>query len=204
MKGENALHPGHKSVRLKGYDYSSSGLYFVTICTYQKRCVLGRITAARMVFSRLGQVAHEVWIGIPAHFAHVKLHALVIMPNHLHGIIEIGCQAGAQHAAPLPGLQLWQAAGRRVARGSLSTIVRSFKAAITTRARKELNWKGEIWQRNYFERILRDGQEFSDATRYISENVMMWEQDRENPKIEQALSFKINAARHSALELGKA
>ena len=203
MSEEDVLHPGHRSVRLKGYDYSSPGFYFFTVCTYQKRSFFGRIISTRMELNRLGQIAHEIWSGISVHFAQLKLHSFVIMPNHVHGIIEIGCQVGAQHAAPLPALQHAQAAVRRVASGSLSTIVRSFKAAITTRARKELDWKGEIWQRNYFERVLRDGQELSDASRYIAENVMMWEQDRENPKAKQTLSSNMNATRRSTQVLGK-
>jgi len=83
--------------------------------------------------------------------------------------------------------------------GSLGAIVRSFKAAVTLRARRELGWIGEIWQRNYFERVVRDGQEFSDASRYISENPTKWEWDRENPEAKRTkVDTKVNGAQHAA------
>jgi putative transposase len=100
MKGEDVLHPGHRSIRLRDHDYSSPGFYFVTICTHQKLNFFGRITSARMELNRLGQIALRSWMGIPVHFAHVKLHAFVIMPNHVHGIIEIGCQSGRSMLRP--------------------------------------------------------------------------------------------------------
>jgi REP element-mobilizing transposase RayT len=156
-----------------------------------------------MELNRLGQIALQSWIGIPEHFAHVNLHAFVTMPNHVHGIIEIGCQAGAQHAAPLQEVGFGEICRHRMAPGSLSSIVRSFKAAVTARARKELDWKGEVWQRNYFERTLRDGPEFSDASRYISENPMKSEQDRENPKSKQAVEPKVKGAQYTGPLLRK-
>ena len=179
---DEVLHPGHRSVRLKDYDYSAAGFFFVTICAYEKRCIFGRIVDGQMELTAVGRIGHESWIAIPSHFPSVSLHAFVIMPNHVHGIIEIGCQAGAQHAAPL---QRTDPKVPQVAPGSLVAIVRSFKAGVTLRARREQRWAEEIWQRNYFERVVRDGQELSDATRYIAENLMKWERDRENPLMKQ-------------------
>jgi putative transposase len=198
MRGEDVFHPGHRSVRLRDYDHSSPGFYFVTVCAHQKRSLFGRIISARPELSRLGQIAHETWVGIPMHFAHVNLHTFVIMPNHVHGIIEIGCQAGAQHAAPLQEHPSVEVCRHAVSRRSLSAIVRSFKAATTTGARIELNCKGEIWQRNYFDRLIRDGRELSDASRYIAENPMKWEWDRENPKMNQTGEGEMEPARLAA------
>jgi len=82
----------------------------------------------------------------------------------------------AQHAAPLQELR---EQGPSLVRGSLSVIIRSFKTEVTRRAHLELNWKGEIWQRNYFDRVIRDGQEFSDAERYIAGNPIRWQAQRE-------------------------
>jgi REP-associated tyrosine transposase len=203
MKDEDVLHPGHRSFRLRDHDYSSPGFYFVTICAHQRLCFFGRVISARMELNQLGQIALQSWMGIPEHFAHVNLHAFVTMPNHVHGIIEIGCQAGAQRAAPLQEVRSGEVCRHGVTPGSLSSIIRSFKAAVTARARKELDWKGDVWQRNYFERTLRDGQEFSDASRYISENPMKWEQDRENPKTKQAVESGVNGARRAAPLPGK-
>jgi putative transposase len=170
------LHPGHHSIRLKGYDYSSEGLYFVTICSYEKRCVFGRIVDAKAVLNATGLVLRECWIAIPLHFGRTRLHEFVIMPNHLHGIVEICGELGRSSAAPLRGN-----VGAVVTPGSLGAIVRSFKAAATKRVHEDLRSSGQVWQRNYFERVLRDGEEFSAATQYILENPARWEWDRENP-----------------------
>jgi putative transposase len=174
------LHPGHHSIRLKEYDYSAAGFYFVTICASERKCVLGDFHEGQIELSVLGETVRECWLAIPLHFAKVKLHEFVIMPNHLHGIVEI-VAVGAQHAAPLLGKDSDVRNPAFVKHGSLGATVRSFKAAVTRKARRELGWNGDVWQRNYFERVLRHGREIADAGRYIAENPMMWELDQENP-----------------------
>jgi putative transposase len=181
MKGEEELHPGRRPIRLQHYDYSAPGSYFVTICAHEKRCIFSQVLGAGTELSSLGRIPQECWFAIPMHFPQASLHAFVIMPNHLHGIIQIGCQAEAQHAGPLRETRLAEAR-QRVRPGSLSAIVRSFKAAATRQAREKLGCRAEIWQRNYFERVVRDGQEFADASAYIAENPMRWQWDRENPE----------------------
>ena len=163
------------ATRLKHRDYSTPSLYFVTICSDFKRCIFGAVESEKVQLSTLGRIAQESWMAIPSRFARVQLHAWMVMPNHVHGILEIlQALVVAQHAAPCT-----VAAGP--ASGSLSSIVRSFKAEVTRRGRAELNWDGEIWQHNYFDRIIRDGQEFSDATRYIAENPMRWQWQNKLP-----------------------
>ena len=164
------------SNRLENRDYSDPGFYFVTICANYKRCIFGSVLRRSVELTTIGRIAHESWLAIPSHFARVNLHGFGVMPNHFHGILEIADAGLAQHAVPLQERQ--PCAGLRPA--SLSVIVRSFKAEVTRRARLELGWKGEIWQRNYFDRVIRDGREFSDASRYIAENPLKWEWDREN------------------------
>jgi putative transposase len=170
------LHAGHHSIRLKGHDYAGGGFYFVTICTHEKRCIFGSIDSSVMQLTTVGQLVSECWWAIPEHFPRVRLYGFVLMPNHLHGIIEIGSQMGRSGAAPL------RAAQPRVVAGSLGAVVRSFKAAVAKRARQELRWDGKIWQGNYFERALRDGKEHADARRYIEENILNWKLDLENPE----------------------
>ena len=97
------------------------------------------------------------------------------MPNHLHGIVEICAKLGRSSAAPLRG-------NLAVPPGSLGAIVRSFKAAATKRVGEELRLRVPLWQRNYFEAVVRDGEESSNAVRYIEENPARWEWDRENPE----------------------
>jgi REP element-mobilizing transposase RayT len=90
-----------KSIRLHRYDYSQTGAYFVTIVTYQRKCIFGEIVKGEMVLNDFGRIARECWRDIPVHFDHVNLGAYVIMPNHVHGIVIINTDVvGAQHAAP--------------------------------------------------------------------------------------------------------
>lgn len=123
-----ALHPGQRSIRLAGYDYSSEGLYFITICSHQKRCVFGRIVEARALLSPAGLIIRGCWLAIPSHFARTRLHEFVIMPNHLHGIVKICAKPGRSSVADVQGVVASAQAG------SLGAIVRSFKAAATKRA----------------------------------------------------------------------
>ena len=175
--GGEVLHPGHRSIRLKGYDYASAGLYFVTICSHEKRCVFGRIVESQAVLSPIGLIIRECWVSIPSHFPKVRLHSFVIMPNHLHGIVEICAKLGRSSAAPLQGKLV-----AAVPPGSLGAIVRSFKSAAARQVHEELKSSESLWQRTYFEAIVHDGEEFSNAVRYIKENPARWEWDRENPE----------------------
>jgi REP element-mobilizing transposase RayT len=194
---DEKLHPGHHSIRLTHRDYRTPGIYFVTICTHQKKCIFGKIVSNTAWPSALGQIVHECWIAIPSHFAHVNLHAFVIMPNHVHGIIEIAGH-GAQHTAPLQRIGLGEDRKALVHAGFLAAVVRSFKAAVTRRARVESCYAEEIWQRNYFERVVRDGQEFADTCRYIGENVMKWDGDLENPNTQKSITPGLAGAQHAA------
>ena len=178
-------------MRLKDRDYSASGFYFVTICATQTRFIFGQINQKSVELTALGHIARETWIGIPLHFAQVNLHSFVVMPNHVHGIIEIASTGLAQRAAPL------QARQQGVQSGSLSAIVRSFKGEVTRRGREELHWRGRVWQPNYFDRVIRDGKEYSNACRYISENPLRWESDLENPNVAGARR-KEGLAQHAA------
>jgi putative transposase len=182
VESDDILHPGHHSIRAANYDYRSRGIYFVTICSYQRSCIFGRVVGHEVELFPLGCIVRKTWLAIPLHYPHVKLHENVVMPNHIHVLIEIGCRDGAQHAAPLGSAGIRAVRERRVLAGSLGAIVRSFKAAVTKFARTELRYSEEIWQRNYFERVVRDGKEYSETCRYIADDPLKWERDRENPE----------------------
>jgi putative transposase len=176
-EGYGILHPGHRSIRIKGLSYTQPGFYFLTICSEQRKNIFGKIIKGKVSPLPLGFIVQECWLGIPLHFALTKVHDFVVMPNHVHGIIEIVAELGCSSAAPLRP----KTPQRAVAAGSIGAMVRSFKAAVTKRARQELNFRSDIWQRNYFERILRDAEEIAKARRYIAENPQHWEIDKENP-----------------------
>jgi putative transposase len=178
MRSDETLHPGRKSLRLPFRDYSAPGTYFVTICAENNRCIFGQVEKACVQLTPLGEVVRECWVGIPVHYLNAKLHPFIVMPNHLHGLIELVPTTGKPRLEIRP--RAFDPSG--VPPGSLSAIVRSFKAIVTKRAHKEIRLTEEIWHRNYFERVVRDGEEFSNATRYIAENPQRWEWDTRNPQ----------------------
>ena len=179
MREEKKFH--RRSIRLRGADYSEPGAYFITICAAGHKSIFGKIDTGRVVLSPLGEIVRACWIEIPEHFARASAEQFVVMPNHLHGII--GLTVGARYIVPLDRTTRTPEKFQKPVKGSIPTIIRTFKAAVARRARKELGiGDDEIWQRNYFERVLRDGKECSDASRYIFENPQRWQWDKENPE----------------------
>ncbi len=178
-----------KSIRLKGYDYSQPSSYFITMCTKDRACILGEIIDGRMLLSEVGKIAERCWRDIPAHFRQTRVDAFQVMPNHLHGIIEIrapvgtpvgttGTPVGTRHVSQL-GF-----AGEKFGKprpGSLSTIVRSFKAAVTKEAReKGLFPDKPLWQSRFYDRIIRDDVGRFFVRQYIELNPLMWYLDSDN------------------------
>jgi REP element-mobilizing transposase RayT len=154
-----------------------------------------------MRLSPRGQIADEHWRAIPEHFSHGELGAYIVMPNHVHGIIVIhdradadaSARTGTQLRAPTWRAPTWLAPTWRAptdnaerfgkpVKGSIPTIIRSYKASVTRRIQRELNGldrPGPIWQRNYYERIIRDDEEYRRIHLYIEANVANWAKDRE-------------------------
>jgi REP element-mobilizing transposase RayT len=167
------------SIRLKGYDYSQEGAYYVTIVTWRRDFLFGEIVNQEMMLSKRGQIADACWREIPNHFPHVELGAYVIMPNHMHGIIFIkDGRRGAIYRAPTDDANI-EKFGEPV-KGSLPTIIRTYKAAVTRLIGRELNETG-IWQRNYYDHIIRDEKDLQNKTDYIEANPRLWDEDDENP-----------------------
>ena len=118
---KEGLHPGRKSIRQKNHDYAAAASYFVTICTDGKRFLFGTVLQGSVELTELGRIARENWVAMPSHFAIVNLHAFVVMPNHVHGIIEIGRlpSKGRSVAAPLTAQSRTSGEKRVVEKGVL-------------------------------------------------------------------------------------
>jgi putative transposase len=155
-------------------------MYFVTICATQRRCIFGQIHGNDIVLSRTGEIIRTCWIEIPRHFPNVKIETYVVMPNHLHGILTIDSKLpDANTQNKLTGAT--ELFGRPSPR-SIPTIIRSFKAAASKRVRESgLVISEYIWQRGYFEHVLRDTREYIEITNYILQNPARWAEDEENP-----------------------
>ena len=177
MKFDSQIH--HRcSIRLKDYDYSQNCAYFVTIVTRQRACLFGEIMGGELALNEIGKIMQEAWNEIPQHFPNVVLDAFVVMPNHIHGIIIIDApiyvsHVRARHASPLPP---WGPKPK-----SLSAIIGSFKSAVTNRINKMRETPATpFWQRNYYEHVIRDENDYEAIFNYIASNPINWDKDEEN------------------------
>ena len=148
--------PRRHRLRLAGFDYSQAGAYFVTICARNHQRLFGDIVDGQMRCNRTGGIVAACWDAIPHHFAHVTVDAFVVMPNHIHGVLLFMDLVGAGHAQPLP------------------VVVGSFKSAASRLI------GANIWQRNYWEHIIRSSRELDSIRDYIEDNPLRWLADPEN------------------------
>jgi putative transposase len=190
-----------KSIRMKGYDYSQAGLYFITICCHKHKFLFGNITSNHqkttgcqtpvMLLNDAGKIANNCWLEIPQHFPNVILHEYIIMPNHVHGIIELTPQKtttgtenypartdflvsdfgandiGANNHSPL----------FRSPSKTIGSIVRGYKIGVTKWFRQNTAVKN-VWQRNYYDNIIFNQQAYQRISEYIVNNPAKWVVDK--------------------------
>ena len=173
-----------RSIRLKGYDYTQPGVYFITICTQNRLCLFGEVVDGEMVLNELGEIVRNEWLKTAQLRSRVVLDEFVIMPNHMHGIIILidsngrGTLQRAPTAQRAPTIEQF---GKPTS-DSIPTIVRLFKSATTHRINALRGTPGlPVWQRNYYEHIVRNEQSLNRIRQYIAENPLLWHLDRENP-----------------------
>jgi len=168
-----------RSIRLKGYDYSQPGAYFITICIQQRECLLGEITGEDMQLNDAGRMVERWWVELTNKFPAAEIDEYIVMPNHFHGIVVIiGDPSGIPPDTPLN-------------RPTLADTMDWFKTMTTNeyiRGVKECGWPpfwGRFWQRGYYDHIIRDEDELNRVRQYIILNPARWAQDRQNPIVEQ-------------------
>ena len=205
-----------RSIRLKEYDYSREGMYFVTVRTKGGECVFGDITSNKMKLSSIGEIVRSTWLEIPNHFTRVSLDLFQVMPNHLHGILIFAPSVRAIHESPIretpPGespirerrrneekrilrkdvqlnVHTSTPFSRNVdakmssispGRGTLSVIVRTYKAAVTTICR-EKGFRDFAWHPRFYEHVVRDGKDLDRIRKYILDNPKNWANDENFP-----------------------
>ena len=200
------------SIRLQNYDYTQIGFYFITICVQNKACIFGNIKSNKMLLSDIGELVKHRWLDIPHHFSNVLLHEYVVMPNHIHGIIEIcrdtACRVRVNNiykneytdtACRVPTVEQFGISEKQTdmsekqtdtacrvptveqfgkpVNGSIPTIIRSYKSAVTKQLHKD-GFIGQIWQRNFYEHIIRNENDYQNITKYIINNPINWEKDK--------------------------
>ncbi len=225
-----------RSIRLKGYDYSQAGLYFITICVQNRKCLFGEIANGEMILNDAGIMVENEWLKLPERFNNIQLHEYVVMPNHFHAILEIvgatlvvaplvvapdhdtapnhdidqqpqGQQEGQpQGIAPTENKKKGNHEGnekgnheglprREIEKGQLQGIaptknktigdmLGAFQSIVTVeyiRGVKTLGWQpfnGKLWQRNYWEHIIRNEQSYQNISNYIINNPKKWDEDK--------------------------
>ena len=184
-----------RSIRLQGYDYASAGAYYVTIVAWQRECLFGEVINKEMQLNKVGKIVEWEWLELPKRLSYISLGARMVMPNHLHGILFIHENVGATRQGqsmsqpkeqPLQIMIPEGIDGSPLPRGSkpaaLGAIMAQFKSCVTKRIWKFPEFKETpIWQRNYYEHIIRNQTDLQNKTDYIEANPLLWDEDDENP-----------------------
>lgn len=197
-----------RSIRLKGYDYSQAGAYFITICCHDRVCLFGDIVEDQMVWNDAGQMIEAQWSALTERFTNIELHEFIVMLNHFHGILQIAGTLPGRHdnknvGPPLVGaLPVGDNTGNETETGqpqntgqpqgiaptpankTLGNMVDAFKSITTVeyiRGIKNSGWNpfnGKLWQRNYHDHIIRNEQSYQTIASYIVNNPAKWNEDR--------------------------
>lgn len=189
------IHHQRQSIRLQEYDYAQPGTYFVTIVSYRRRNLFGQIINGEMILSQVGEIVKQTWRDIPNHFPNTSIEIFIVMPNHIHGIINIieNRPVGATHESPLPDsppveslqpeplprpLPESQIKSTTLKPQTLGVIVGLFKSTASKRIHQSglLNHQ-RIWQRNYYDHIIRNEEDLQQIIAYIQSNPISWEAD---------------------------
>ena len=175
--------PGRRSIRLRGFDYASNAVYFVTLCSSDRRCLFGDVVDGLMILNPIGQLIEREWLNSALIRVELDLHSFVVMPNHLHGLLTV-TPAESDRSAD-DGKDALRASGachaplRREPR-SLGSLVTGFKSATTRQFRLMTGETGSLWQRGFYEHVVRDERDFARIGGYIANNPANWALDQEN------------------------
>ncbi len=162
------------SIRLKGYDYSQPGLYFVTICVRGKMHLFGKIVNDKLELNVAGKMIETEWLRLQKKFTRIKLYEYVVMPNHFHAILKI---------QSITSTMVKSSDSKKITLGS---VIGAFKSTTTRKyinGVKNNNWESfdkKLWQRNYFEHIIRDKKSYYEISKYIIDNPKNWKYDELN------------------------
>lgn len=166
-----------ESIRRPNWDYSAPGIYFVTICTHERKMHFGMVVGSEVKLSTIGKSAEEQWKEIPRHFKNIVLDEFVVMPNHLHGIIKISGTWKPQAKRSVIKKTLLDVSPRS---GSLSHIIRCYKGGVTCWCKEQKI--AFAWQRGFYDRIVPGPKALEAIRKYIRDNPANWAKDTENPE----------------------
>jgi REP element-mobilizing transposase RayT len=194
MKDYNKQIHHRKSIRLKDYDYSSAGLYFITICCQDMVCRYGHVENGEMILNEFGQIANDEWIKLSDRFENFELDVFQIMPNHMHGIIKLNApvvsgftpdqssqnEPNAIESENIKHITIEKKTSNN--NPSISDIIGAYKSIVSNgcleiyKSRNQM--MGKLWQRNFYEHIIRDEKGYKNISNYIVNNPQKWEEDK--------------------------
>ena len=169
---------GRRSIRLKGYDYTQVGAYFVTVAVRGRSALFGEVVDGVVRLSGAGEMAREVWEGMPQRFSFVEMDAFVVMPDHVHGIVVIRGDGARALIGDARASGRADAAPTARALGDVVGAYKSLTTAAYIRGVHDAGWPpfhGRLWQRNFYERVVRDEYEMNELQAYIRDNPLRWE-----------------------------
>jgi len=183
-----------RSIRIPSYDYSQEGWYFVTICTQNRKYMFGEIVKNQMRLNNAGFMVKTWWQKVTNKFPSVQTDEYVVMPNHFHGIINIVGATLCGRPEPYSANDKLRQTNNKLGQShriapTLGDIVNWFKTMTTDQyihSVKQNGWPsfpGRLWQRNYYEHIIRDEDKLNHFRRYIADNPANWQTDEENPNV---------------------
>ncbi len=178
-----------QSVRLKGFDYTQAGPYFVTVVVQGRAPLFGDVKDGEIQLNGAGQAVQRIWNRMPDRFPGVEMDAFVVMPNHIHGIIVIHATSRpldrpVEHVTAMTRAASGNDVGSRFRLSDVVGIYKSLTTAEYIQGVKSLNWPpfhGRLWQRNYYDHIVRGDKSLRVLRQYILDNPSQWDSDRENP-----------------------
>ena len=156
----NDPRPRRRSLRLPGYDYSQAGAYFITACIHNRAMLFGEVIDDDVRLNEMGTIVQQTWDDLPTHYRGIDLDAFIVMPNHVHGIIILADESERRHAIP--------------------EIVRGFKTFSARRVNERAGKSGVLWQRGYYEHVIRNEKALARIRAYIADNPARWADDPEN------------------------
>jgi len=183
MKYNREIHR-RRSIRLRGYDYAKDGFYFITLCTHERVMLFGDILrendgSRRMVCNELGEMVADEWVRSSSLRREIWIDEFVVMPNHFHGIVCIRGRGDRYCRGDRPVAPTLDRPGPRP--GSVSSFIAGFKSAVTLRGNRMRQSPGTpLWQRNFYEHIIRNKGELEQTREYIKNNVFNWDADENN------------------------
>jgi putative transposase len=154
------LNRRRQSLRLKGYDYSQAGAYFITVCTHRRMLLFGDVIEGDVRLNDIGAIINQSWVNLPNHYPGIELDSFIVMPNHMHGILILNDEVDSRHG--------------------IVEIVRGFKTFSARKANELREVRAALWQRGYYEHVIRDEKALSRIRTYISNNPARWTDDPEN------------------------